>query len=53
MVARSVSLLFLYTEWIFAALMIMLETLSAISSTLFVADIKFQSFSLRSALYLL
>ena len=37
----------------FAASMIMLETLSAISSTLFAADIKLQSFSLRSRLYLL
>ena len=33
--------------------MIMLETVSAILSTLFVADIKLQSFSLRSRLYLL
>ena len=36
-----------------AASMIMLETVSAILSTLFVADIKLQSFSLRSRLYLL
>ena len=43
----------LYGVDCFAASLIMLETLSAISSTLFVADIKIQSFSLRSRLYLL
>ena len=43
----------LYGVDCFAASLIMLETLSAISSTLFVADIKLQSFSLRSRLYLL
>ena len=43
----------LYGVDFFAASMIMLETVSAILSTLFVADIKLQSFSLRSRLYLL
>ena len=43
----------LYGMDFFAVSMIMLKTLSAISSTLFVADIKLQSFSLRSRLYLL
>ena len=43
----------LYGMDFFAASMIMLESLSAILSTLFVADIKLQSFSLRSRLYLL
>ena len=43
----------LYGMDFIAASMIMLETLSAILSTLFVADIKLQSSSLRSRLYLL
>ena len=43
----------LYGMDFFAASMIMLETLSAILSTLFVVDIKLQSISLRSRLYLL
>ena len=43
----------LYGMDCFAASLIMLETLSAILSTLFVPDIKLQSFSLRSHLYLL
>ena len=37
----------------FAASMIMLETLSAISSTLFAADIKLQLFSLRNMMKVL
>ena len=48
-----VTFISLYEMDLFAASMIMLETLSAISSTLFVADKKLQSFSLRSRLYLL
>ena len=49
----GVTFISLYGIDLFVASMIMFDTLSAISSTLFVADKKLQSFSLRSRLYLL
>ena len=49
----GLTVIYLYGTDCFAASMIVLETLSAISSILLVAGIKLQSFSIRSCLYLL